>query len=223
MSEEHGLLGWLKPGSSAKPNNSPLQQVTSKQTRNTGSSQAAKYQMSWSEALLPYVDHPATTPGVVYYDEVLVVAEDKYPKGRKHFLVMPRCHIHGVSQLTRGELPLLNAMKERADILVRENESQDPRLKFKIGFHAIPSMRQLHMHVVTRDMLYVKNKKHWNSFNTEFFKPFEEIVDLLESAGCVKYDKNFYEEMLKRNLRCCGKEYKTIPALKVHLEHGHVL
>lgn len=44
---------------------------------------------------------------------------------------------------------------------------------FKIGYHAEPSMQQLHLHVISMDFNSpsLKTKKHWNSFNTEFFVP----------------------------------------------------
>lgn len=43
--------------------------------------------------------------------------------------------------------------------------------EFKIGFHAEPSMQQLHLHVISTDFdsTFLKTKKHWNSFNTIFF------------------------------------------------------
>lgn len=42
---------------------------------------------------------------------------------------------------------------------------------FKIGYHMSPSMQRLHLHVISTDFNsdYLKTKKHWNSFNTEFF------------------------------------------------------
>lgn len=42
--------------------------------------------------------------------------------------------------------------------------------EFKTGFHAEPSMRRLHLHVISRDFYSpcLKTKKHWNSFNTPF-------------------------------------------------------
>lgn len=44
---------------------------------------------------------------------------------------------------------------------------------FKIGYHALPSMQQLHLHVISNDFdsPCLKTKKHWNSFCTDFFLP----------------------------------------------------
>lgn len=47
----------------------------------------------------------------------------------------------------------------------------EKRDNFKVGYHAVPSLNRLHLHVISKDFesLFLKTKKHWNSFNTEFF------------------------------------------------------
>lgn len=42
-----------------------------------------------------------------------------------------------------------------------------------IGYHAVPSMQRLHLHVLSTDFNSpcLKNKYHWNSFTTPFFLP----------------------------------------------------
>ena len=42
---------------------------------------------------------------------------------------------------------------------------------FRYGYHTIPSMLQLHLHVISCDFVSpcLKTKRHWNSFTTEFF------------------------------------------------------
>lgn len=44
------------------------------------------------------------------------------------------------------------------------------------------------MHVISQDFISpsLKNKKHWNSFTTEFFIDVEEIERILEKQGEVK-------------------------------------
>ena len=44
------------------------------------------------------------------------------------------------------------------------------------------------MHVISQDFISssLKNKKHWNSFTTEFFKDVEEILKILEEQGEIK-------------------------------------
>lgn len=52
---------------------------------------------------------------------------------------------------------------------------QEDLNNFQIGFHNPPSMQRLHMHVISRDFVSgcLKTKKHWNSFNTRLFLPYE--------------------------------------------------
>lgn len=45
--------------------------------------------------------------------------------------------------------------------------------EFKIGYHAEPSLLQLHLHVISMDFHSptLKTERHWNSFNTKLFIP----------------------------------------------------
>ncbi|KAL6278173.1 hypothetical protein ACE6H2_021774 [Prunus campanulata] len=46
-----------------------------------------------------------------------------------------------------------------------------------------PSMRQLHLHVISQDFnsTHLKNKEHWNSFNTDFFRDSVNVVEEVSS------------------------------------------
>ncbi|KAJ3168560.1 hypothetical protein HDU88_001450 [Geranomyces variabilis] len=173
---------------------------------------------SWADALKPYCLHPEKHPDVVVaFNDDLVAMKDKFP-ARKHYLVMPRADIESLSALDRSHVRLLDAMKAQADELI----AQAPGCRFRTGFHAVPSMRHLHMHVISEDFdsPALKNKKHWNSFTSPFFKNFQEVRALLETTGAVVFDKATHEEMLKGPLLChvCKKEMKTIPTLKEHIK-----
>ena len=99
-----------------------------------------------------------------------------------------------------------------------------PESKFKLGFHAIPSMAQVHMHVISQDFHSpcLKTKKHWNSFNTEYFIPVEKLLELLKNHGTVgsKIRQENKGELLKMDLQCnqCDRKAKNMPDLKSHLE-----
>lgn len=63
----------------------------------------------------------------------------------------------------------------------------------KKGFHAVPSLDNVHLHVITNDFVSdrLKNKKHYNSFTTDFFVLFDDVVRAVEEgskdvSGCVK-------------------------------------
>lgn len=93
-----------------------------------------------------------------------------------------------------------------------------------MGFHAVPSMAQVHMHVISQDFLSpsLKNKKHWNSFNTEYFVPLDKVKQLLSKHGNLREAKvhSDKEELLKKDLICnqCDYKPKNLPDLKKHLE-----
>lgn len=83
--------------------------------------------------------------------------------------------------MTREHLTLLNEM-----YLMAQNVIEVKRQKlddFIIGYHAEPSMQQVHLHVVSTDFNSpcLTNKKHWNSFHTDFLIPHqgEKILQLL--------------------------------------------
>lgn len=80
--------------------------------------------------------------------------------------------------MTRNHLNLLNEMYGLA---LKVIELNGQRLDdFKIGYHAEPSMQQLHLHVISTDFnsTSLKTKKHWNSFNTDFFVSHQGKPDL---------------------------------------------
>lgn len=76
-------------------------------------------------------------------------------------------------QLGRNNLNLLNEMYLAALNVIDMNERQ--RHEFRIGFHAEPSMLHLHMHVISTDFHSptLKTQRHYNSFNTALFIPYE--------------------------------------------------
>ena len=88
--------------------------------------------------------------------------------------------------------------------------------------NAVPSMRQLHLHVMSLDLQSesLKNKKHFNSFATRFMLPPEAVAAQLESGGRVQTRGHAAEEAsLKADMHCpvSGVLLKNIPAVKQHL------
>ena len=120
----------------------------------------------------------------------------------------------------------------------------------RVGFHAKPSMKHLHLHVISVDFIspFLKTKKHWNSFNTRHFVllsgenkhkrfsptwttklPFyshsiADIIKDLEDNGVVSLPSDEQiKEYMESQLKCnqCEYEAKTMPKLKTHLlEHN---
>ncbi|CAA6669309.1 unnamed protein product [Spirodela intermedia] len=93
--------------------------------------------------------------------------------------------------------------------------SDDPSLTFRLGYHSAPSMRQLHLHVISQDFDsdHLKNKKHWNSFNTAFFLDSGDVLEAVERNGAAELAS---ERLLSAELRChrCRSAHPNVPKLK---------
>ena len=94
-------------------------------------------------------------------------------------------------------------------------------IDFRIGFHAMPSMSQLHLHVISQDFhsAALKNKKHWNSFTSSFFVPVQHAIARLERGESVAFDLAAAKALTKAPLCChrCGADMKNMPTLKAHI------
>jgi len=95
---------------------------------------------------------------------------------------------------------------------------------WQLGFHSLPSMAQLHLHILTDDFNseWLKTKKHWNSFTSPFFLPLDDVIVTLQQQGSVRVDKAQAEGLLKQGVVChkCALQLPNMPQLKVHLR-GH--
>jgi len=60
------------------------------------------------------------------FDKETVIVHDKYPKARKHLLVMPRKEVPSLVDLTRDDVPILENMKKKAEELIQECASLLP-------------------------------------------------------------------------------------------------
>lgn len=175
----------------------------------------------WSQGLKASMQDPKMQ---VYKDDKVVVIRDKYPKARYHWLVLPWESISSLKVLREEHTELLKHMQKVSDQMIQQCPHANS-LHFRTGYHAIPSMSQVHLHVISQDFdsPCLKNKKHWNSFTTDYFIESQDVIQMLERNGRVTV-KEGTSELLKLPLRChvCQKELPTIPALKDHLKsHFH--
>ena len=90
----------------------------------------------------------------------------------------------------------------------------------RAGIHAHPSMSHLHIHILSTDMHSdcMKHRKHYNSFNTDFFIP-------LDAFPLAKDDPRWQiphqNANLKEDFKCwrCGRDFgNKFAKLKEHLE-----
>lgn len=95
----------------------------------------------------------------------------------------------------------------------------------RYGFHSIPSLNRLHMHLVSNDFAspFMHTKQHYLSFNSNFFLPPSEVIAMLERDGIVNINREEKQQMLKGSLRCnlCDETFDKWSKLKAHREKEH--
>ncbi|KAL0291675.1 UNVERIFIED_CONTAM: Transcription factor [Sesamum calycinum] len=206
-----GLRRDLKSGASSSMDEEKIQDKSVNMTKSWA---------SWAQALHDVAMHPNKHKSVVLEisDDVLVM-NDAYPKAQRHLLVLARVDgLDSIADIRREHIPLLKTMHavglKWAVKFLNENKS----LSFRLGYHSVPSMRQLHLHVISQDFdsNHLKNKKHWNSFTTPFFLDSVDFIKELEDVGRVTLKD---DKCLAMELRChrCRSAHPNIPRLKAHI------
>lgn len=108
---------------------------------------------------------------------------------------------------------------------VRHKPTKEKIGRFLFGYHAVPSLYPLHLHIITDDFHSpaLKTKKHWNSFTSEYFIKSETVEKILSEGKHFKTamkEEEYYEGLLNSSsLHChkCQQSFSTIPQLKNHL------
>jgi len=200
----------------------------------TPSSRLIKFGGHWANALMNIAQNPEKFRGEYPELEVLpaegqppahpsvIFVFDKFPKARRHALfISTNRQLQSIEDLRRDHIPEVRHLQRCAQQWVRKQQQEKGMGEFQMGFHWLPSMRQLHLHAISRDFCSdaLKNKKHWNSFTTAFFRPVEDVIDELEAEGRVKIDVEAAQRLMATPLRChrCSTPQKDIPTLKAHI------
>ncbi|OWR42194.1 aprataxin [Danaus plexippus plexippus] len=158
-------------------------------------------------------------PKSIYKEtENVVVIHDKYPKAKIHYLVLPRDEISSIFKLNKSHITLLKEFGSIFHTIMEDHKNNTLRA----GFHAVPSMQRLHMHIISTDMNSecLKTKVHWNSFTTSFFIPYDDLLKTLEEDGVIqKISSDTHKSLLSQPLKCNQCEFtpKNMPQLKQHL------
>ncbi|VVB12860.1 unnamed protein product [Arabis nemorensis] len=198
---------------------SNLESGSVEDTRDSGK-KMSKGWSSWALALHSIAMHPEKHENVVLESsDDIVVINDQYPKARKHLLVLARQQsLDGLEDVRRENLQLLQEMHSVGLKWVEKFQNEDSSLIFRLGYHSVPSMRQLHLHVISQDFESdnLKNKKHWNSFTSSFFRDSVDVLEEVKSQGKANVES---EDVLKGELRCnrCRSAHPNIPKLKTHV------
>ncbi|UJR25656.1 hypothetical protein I4U23_007007 [Adineta vaga] len=176
----------------------------------------------WSVALSDALNDESVR---LYRDDLCTVIKDKFPKARIHLLVMPNQFIADLKCVNDTDLPLLKHMlkigKEIAEKTAAKANATGLFARFRYGYHAIPSLSLLHMHVISQDFISdsLKTKKHWNSFTSEYFLDASDVIDDLQANGSIRTDTTRMKRLLGNELQChqCSNTFATMPKLKQHL------
>ncbi|CCH59204.1 hypothetical protein TBLA_0B03650 [Henningerozyma blattae CBS 6284] len=165
---------------------------------------------------------------VLYYDSHASIVHDGFPKSSFHILVLPRdldltLHNPNIALTSSTKRKYEKYIRICSDYIFHEfnklyrlnpvNISDNPwfnsvgeirnkRLFFKnfiqVGIHSVPSMSNLHIHVLTKDFNNekLKRKRHFNSFNTDFFVKWENLplahAPLDEKKQEIYYNRNHH-------------------------------
>ncbi|URE49097.1 hypothetical protein MUK42_13977 [Musa troglodytarum] len=217
-SETHSdVSNWDENSSNLSSSSNPGREVKEKKCAEV----SKRTWNAWAQALHEIALNPEKHKDVVMeLSDDFVVLNDLYPKAIKHVLVLSRLHgLDCLVDVRKEHLPLLKQMHsvglKWAETFLRKDSS----LIFRLGYHSVPSMRQLHLHVISQDFdsVHLKNKKHWNSFNTSFFRDSAEAIKEIERHGVATVIED--ESLLKMELRChrCRSAHPNIPRLKSHI------
>ena len=186
----------------------------------------------WAAALAAYADDPTAgvaAGSVLAYDAHVVVVRDKFPKARLHLLLVARDRsLDSVADLRANHLPLLAHMHSVAESQVtalRARDSTLAKVPVRLGFHAVPSMRRLHLHIISADLQSeaLKTLRHFNSFTVPSFFISLAVVQqaLAAPAGRVDVNRGADNAMMATALRChrCGACFASgqFAALKSHI------
>lgn len=157
--------------------------------------------MGFADNLNPYIIDPDLHSEVIFYDQNVSVVVDRYPKSVVHFLVLPRSSDLTYQTpfaiiANKTVVDMLNPYVLRAQLFaamhlkaIKTGSSHNIEFpsdiadwydyqpfisRIRAGFHAVPSMTNLHIHIISNDLNSPSTKRinHYNSFATIFFIPF---------------------------------------------------
>eukprot|EP01060_Flectonema_neradi_P014221 TRINITY_DN20930_c0_g1_i1.p1 TRINITY_DN20930_c0_g1~~TRINITY_DN20930_c0_g1_i1.p1 ORF type:complete len:238 (+),score=36.12 TRINITY_DN20930_c0_g1_i1:82-795(+) len=167
-----------------------------------------------------------TGPGVVFCNKDFVIVKDKYPKSTVHYLVVTReKRLEAIDRLEPGDESLLIRMRETGLRWMRENIPGIQNIPLKVGFHEIPSMQQIHLHMLSTDMITptLPHLRHYNTCTTDYMRTVEHVINELVTTGKViipRYSRKM-ANALHANAACnrigCGKNFSDSELLLSHL------
>ena len=170
--------------------------------------------------------HPNATP-VTVDGHALIILPDKYAKASRHALVLP-VGPPGAEPDTPAALstwPRASSLVRAMLAAGRDWAAAHPApsgAPWRFGFHSVPSLAPLHLHVISQDLdsPALKTKKHYNSFKRPFFVDAVDVADALDAVRSLPLlDAAAADAALKAPLTChrCGAPAANMPRLRDHV------
>lgn len=87
---------------------------------------------------------------IIYEDEEFMVFPSKFPAAETHILVIPKKHIHSITQATDADAPMIGRMMILAQKIAKDQGIEHFKLAFNAGKYV--SVPHLHVHLVAGDL-----------------------------------------------------------------------
>ncbi|XVF08309.1 hypothetical protein REPUB_Repub06bG0215400 [Reevesia pubescens] len=176
----------------------------------------------WLQSLYNIAMQPENRKEVLEASDDVVVLNNMHPKAKRHLLVLARLEgLDSLADARKEHLHMLIRMYEVGLKWVNKFLHEDASLIFRLGYHSVPSMRQLHLHVISQDFdsKHLKTKRHWNTFNTAFFRDSFDVFEEINDHGKATIQDD--NKLLSMELCChrCRSAHPSIPRLKSHISN----
>jgi aprataxin len=198
---------------------------------------------SWRDALSAYVTDPTSkshASPVLRHNANSVTIKDIWPKATIHLLVLPRSQAKArLHPFTAFEDPTFLDLVRAECVQAKKLAADELRSKFgkysaadkwpggrdwaaaiKVGVHAVPTMSNLHIHVMSKELCGGKEPKHaerYNSFYSPFFVPLEDFP-LAANDPRRWPERQGYTKQELECWKCKGKFGNDFEKLKKHLD-----
>ncbi|KAL7549272.1 hypothetical protein ACHAWF_012544 [Thalassiosira exigua] len=187
-------------------------------------------------------------PLILFMNEEYVCTYDMYPKARYHVLLMPRRKSDGtvrglgtVDALNDLESSHLSELKEfhelganiaRRLVEFHENSPNHSAISFMLGYHALPSLEPLHLHIISSDLdsPCITKRDHIVSFISPLF--FVEPLSVERHLASAFADSVVLSVRTERArdvrdstpMTClrCGRNAASVPDWKRHNVNCHI-
>ena len=167
-----------------------------------------------------------THPLLFHATKDFVAIYDQFPKSKYHLLVLPRAaqfaSIHEFDRTKRQDMAFLSRMVQFGDEVIHGALQRiEPERVFISGFHAIPSLHPVHMHVLSLDLAgrALRKKRHYNSFATPFFLESHQALAHIRAGGRFDTANDMYNAYLEQSMQClwCGAALSGMDVCRNHI------